>query len=83
MDRSDIVRTDGNEFLIYLLSYDEQFVSSYAKKISKLLKDLPHENGATTGYSMIEDDMKTIEDAINEAILDMATNRELRQNNES
>jgi hypothetical protein len=32
---------------------------------------------------MIEDDMKTIEDAINEAILDMATNRELRQNNES
>jgi hypothetical protein len=27
--------------------------------------------------------MKTIEDAINEAILDMATNRELRQNNES
>lgn len=83
VDRSDIVRTDGNEFLIYLLSYDEQFVSSYAKKISKLLKDLPHENGATTGYSMIEDDMKTIEDAINEAILDMATNRELRQNNES
>ena len=83
VDRSDIVRTDGNEFLIYLLSYDEQFVSSYAKKISKLLKNLPHENGATTGYSMIEDDMKTIEDAINEAILDMATNRDLRQNNES
>lgn len=80
VDNSDIVRTDGNEFLVYLLSYDEQFVNSYAKKINKLLKDLPYEYGATTGYSMIEDNMKTIEDAINEAILDMATNRELKQN---
>ena len=31
---------------------------------------------------MIEDDIKTIEDAINEAILDMITNREAKQNND-
>ena len=40
------------------------------------MKDLPHGFGAAFGYSMIEDDTKLIDDAINEAILDMKSNKE-------
>ena len=37
---------------------------------------MPYEHGATIGYSMIVDDIKTIEDAINEAVDDMKTKKE-------
>ncbi len=40
------------------------------------MKDLPYGFGASVGYSMIVDDIKTIDDAINEAVLDMRTNKE-------
>jgi diguanylate cyclase (GGDEF)-like protein len=82
MEKTDIVRTDGNEFIIYMVGYDESAVIAYVRKLYRLLKDLPYEYGASLGYSMIEDDIKTIEDAINEAILDMVTNRETKKNNE-
>lgn len=82
MEKTDIMRTDGNEFVIYMVGYDESAVLAYVRKLYRLLKDLPYEYGASLGYSMIEDDIKTIEDAINEAILDMVTNRETKQNNE-
>ena len=71
VENTDIVRTDGNEFLIYMVGYDEKKVIEYTRKISKELKELPHEFGATLGYSMILDDIKTIDDAINEATLSM------------
>ena len=73
---TDIVRTDGNEFLIYMVGYDEKKVIEYTRKINKELKDLPHEFGATLGYSMILDDIKTIDDAINEATLSMRQAKE-------
>lgn len=82
MEKTDIVRTDGNEFIIYMVGYDETAVIAYIRKLYRLLKDLPYEYGASLGYSMIEDDIKTIEDAINEAILDMVTNRETKKGNE-
>ncbi|MDD4298357.1 MAG: GGDEF domain-containing protein [Bacilli bacterium] len=82
MEKTDIVRTDGNEFIIYMVGYDESAVIAYVRKLYRLLKDLPYEYGASLGYSMIEDDIKTIEDAINEAILDMITNRETKRNSE-
>jgi diguanylate cyclase (GGDEF)-like protein len=82
MEKTDIMRTDGNEFIIYMVGYDESAVLAYVRKLYRLLKDLPYEYGASLGYSMIEDDIKTIEDAINEAILDMVTNRETRKSNE-
>ena len=75
-ENTDIVRTDGNEFLIYMVGYDEKKVIEYTRKLSKDLKELPHGFGATLGYSMIEDDIKTIDDAINEATLSMRQAKE-------
>ena len=48
----------------------------YALKLSKEFKELPHNFGAAIGYSMILDDIKTIDDAINEASLDMRNKKE-------
>ena len=76
LENSEIIRTDGNEFLIYLVGYSERQVSTYAKKLSKEMKSLPHEFGAAIGYSMITDEIKTLDDAINEATLEMITNKE-------
>lgn len=75
-ENTDIVRTDGNEFLVYMVGYDEKKVIEYTRKINKELKQLPHGFGATLGYSMIEDDIKTIDDAINEATLSMRQAKE-------
>ena len=75
-ENTDIVRTDGNEFLIYMVGYDEKEVIEYTRKVSKDLKELPHGFGATLGYSMITDDVKTIDDAINEATLSMRQAKE-------
>ena len=82
LEKTDIVRTDGNEFIIYMVGYEENAVVAYIRKMYKLLKELPYEYGASLGFSMIEDDIKTVEDAINEAILDMVTNRETKRNND-
>lgn len=71
LDNSDIIRTDGNEFLVYLVGYDEKEVTTYIRKLNKEFKNLPYEFGATVGYSMITDDLKTIEDAFNEAVEDI------------
>jgi len=70
------MRTDGNEFLVYLVGYSEKDVIAYTRKIYKELKELPYGFGASIGYSMITDDIKTIDDAINEATLDMRKAKE-------
>ena len=76
LENSEIIRTDGNEFMIYLVGYSERQISTYAKKLSKEMKNLPHEFGAAVGFSMITDEIKTLDDAINEATLEMITNKE-------
>lgn len=76
LENSEIIRTDGNEFLIYLVGYSDRQVNTYTKKLSKEMKNLPHEFGAAIGYSMINDEIKTLDDAINEATLEMITNKE-------
>ena len=75
LDNSDIIRTDGNEFLVYLVGYDERHITSYIKKLLKEFKDMPYDYGATIGFSMINDDLKTIEDAINESVEDMKSKK--------
>ena len=75
-EKSDIIRTDGNEFLIYMVGFDEKQIMEYIRVLSKELKELPHGFGATLGYSMIIDDAKTIDDAINEATLSMRQAKE-------
>jgi len=76
LENSEIIRTDGNEFLIYLVGYSEQQVSTYTNKLRKEFKTLSYGFGASLGYSMIKDEIKTIDDAINEATLEMRTEKE-------
>ena len=76
LENSEIIRTDGNEFLIYLVGYSERQISTYTKKLSREMKNLPHSFGAAVGYSMITDEIKTLDDSINEATLEMITNKE-------
>lgn len=73
---TDIIRTDGTEFLVYMVGYSEKDVVAYTRKIYKKLKELPYGFGATIGYSMIMDDIKTVDDAINEATIDMRNKKE-------
>lgn len=76
IENSDIIRTNGNEFLIYLVGYTEKQIITYIRKLNKEMKDLSHGYGAAIGYSMIHDAIKTIDDAVNEATLDMRNNKE-------
>ncbi len=76
LENSEVIRTDGNEFLIYLVGYSERQIATYTKKLTKEMKSLPHEFGAAIGYSMITDEIKTLDDAINEATLEMITAKE-------
>lgn len=78
LEQSDIIRTDGNEYLIYLVGYEKNKVVTYMRKLYKELGELPYGYGATLGYSMIEDDIKTIDDAINEAVLEIRANKEMK-----
>ena len=71
LDNSDIIRTDGNEFLLYLVGYSEKQVASYIRKLNKEFKKLPYDYGVAIGYSMLLNDAKTLEDAINESVEDM------------
>jgi len=71
ISNSEIIRTSGNEFLIYLVGHDEKGVVTYCRKLNKELKKLSHGFGAATGYSMITDGIKTVDDAVNEATIAM------------
>lgn len=73
---TEIIRTDGNEFLIYLVGYSEKQIISYLRKLSKEFKGLSHGFGAASGYSIILDAIKTIDDAVNEATINMRENKE-------
>ena len=79
LEQSELIRTSGNEFLIYLVGYEEKQIVSYIRKLSKEFKELEHGFGAAVGYSIISDGLKTVDDAINEATLDMKTNKEEAQ----
>ena len=76
MDNSEIIRTNGNEFLIYLVGYTEKQIITYIRKLHREFKELEHGFGVASGYSMIMNAIKTIDDAINEATADMKSNKE-------
>ncbi len=76
LENTEIIRSDGNEFLIYMVGYNENQVDIYTKKLSKSLSELPYGFGAAIGYSMILDNIKTIDDAINEASIAMQSDKE-------
>ncbi|MBR2840376.1 MAG: diguanylate cyclase [Bacilli bacterium] len=72
---SEIIRTNGNEFLVFTIGHDERDIITYIRKINKGLRELSHGFGAAIGYSMIYDEIKTVDDAINEATSDMRSNK--------
>jgi len=79
LDNTEIMRTDGNEFTIYLVGYNEKQVLNYIKKLVKEFKELPYEYSAAFGFSMIVDDLKLIDDAISEALIQMRENKEISE----
>ncbi|MDD5865633.1 MAG: GGDEF domain-containing protein [bacterium] len=79
LDNSDIIRTDGNEFVVYLVGYDQKQITNYIHKLNKEFKKLPYDYGAEFGYSMIIDDIKTIEDALNEATKVLKKQKEVNE----
>ena len=58
------------------MGYSEKQIISYLRKLSKEFKGLSHGFGAASGYSIILDAIKTIDDAVNEATLNMRENKE-------
>ena len=76
LENSEIIRTDGNEFLIYLVGYSEGQIQTYSSKLEKEMKELPYQFGAGIGYSMILDPIKSLDDAINEATLEMMSKKQ-------
>lgn len=79
LDNSDVMRTDGNEFLVYLVGYTQKQITNYIHKLNKEFKKLPYDYGAEFGYSMINDSIKTIEDAIIEATEEMKNAKKKEQ----
>ena len=71
LDNSDLMRSDGNEFVIYTVGYSQKQIVNYIHKLNKELKRMPYNYGAEFGYSVIQNNLKTVEDALNEAIEDM------------
>ena len=69
-DNSEIMRTDGDEFLIYLVGYDEKKIGTYIHKLNReLVSALPNKDyGVSIGYSMILNEQTTIDDAINDSL---------------
>ena len=71
LENTEIIRSGGDEFLIYMVGYDKDSVVEYSKKLSREMKKIPNSTGAAVGYSMILDEVKSVDDAINEAIIMM------------
>ena len=53
-----------------------KFKAKISPEVYKELKNMPYDFGATIGYSMITDDLKSIEDAINESVDDMKNKKQ-------
>ena len=64
------MRTDGDEFIIYMVGYDEKKVGTYIHKLNReLLSSIPNKQyGISIGYAMITNEQTTIDDAINDSL---------------
>ena len=69
-DNSEIMRTDGDEFMIYLVGYDEKKIVTYIHKLNReFASSLPNKDyGVSIGYQMILSEEMTIDDAINDSL---------------
>jgi diguanylate cyclase (GGDEF)-like protein len=83
LDNSDIMRSDGNEFVIYAVGYNQKQIVNYMHKLNKEIRKLPYDFGAEFGFSTIENNLKTVEDALNEATIDMKNKKEDKSEKEN
>ena len=69
-DNSEIMRTDGDEFTIYLVGYDEKKIGTYIHKLNReFSSSLPYkECSVSIGYTMILNEQMNIDDAINDSL---------------
>ena len=69
-DNSEIMRTDGDEFIVYLVGYDEKKIGTYIHKLNReFASDLPNKDyGVSIGYKMITSEEVSVDDAINDAL---------------
>ncbi len=79
LDNTDIIRTDGTEFMIYAVGYNQKQITTYIHKLNKEFKNLPYDYGIYVGYSMILDDLKDISDAINECVEDIKSQKNIQK----
>ena len=49
LSNSELIRTNGNEFLIFMVGHDEKDVITYIRKLNREFKDLSHGFGAAIG----------------------------------
>ena len=82
LDNTDIIRTNGNEFMIYLVGFNQKQITSYIHKLNKEFNNLPYQYGVCISYSMIMDDLKSIEDAINECVEAIKTQKSEQKDDE-
>ena len=61
---------------MFFLEYNLDRIRRETMKLEKEMKELPYEFGAGVGYSMILDQIKSLDDAINEATLEMMTKKQ-------
>ena len=83
LDNTDIIRTDGTEFLVYFVGHSEKQIASFMRKLTKEFKKLPYDYGVVMAYSTINDDIKLLEDAINEATLAVKEKKNEKDANEN
>ncbi len=57
--------------MIYLVGYNQKQVTSYMNKLNKNFKNLPFDYGICISHSMIDSNVKSIEDAVNECVEDI------------
>lgn len=72
LENTDIIRSGGDEFIIYMIGYSKDKVVEYARKLNRKMKSISNAYGVEYGYSMILDEVKSVDDAINESITMMS-----------
>ena len=76
-DNSEIMRTDGDEFMIYLVGHDEKKIGTYIHKLNREFASvLPNKDyGVSIGYTMILNEQMTIDDAINDTLVKISKSK--------
>ncbi len=79
-DNSEIMRTDGDEFMIYLVGHDEKKIVTYIHKLNREFASvLPNkDHGVSIGYTMILNEQMTIDDAINDTLVKISKSKNIK-----